>query len=56
MHLVCQFGGLSLIVPLVFGSLTVCLSLASIVRQGYIYLVRVHRLKPIESSMRLAVA
>jgi hypothetical protein len=27
--------------------------LASIVRQGFIYLVYVHRLTPIESSMRL---
>jgi len=30
--------------------------LASIVRQGFIYLVYVHRLTPIESSMRLRVS
>ena len=57
MHQVCRVGGLSSSIPLVFRYLTVAhLLLASIVRQGYIYKVRVHRLKPIESSMRLAVA
>ena len=38
-----------------FCYLTVVLLLASIVRQGFIYLVYVHRLTPIESSMRFAL-
>jgi len=67
MHMVCRVVEFSLysqravntfskyLLHSAFCYLTVLL-LASIVRQGYIYLVRVHRLKPIESSMRLAVA